>query len=306
MSRGSKSATPEAVTLGFESDCVTVPVKAVLPVRTLGASVKSSRKYRQITASIKEVGLVEPPVVSRSPDQDGSYLLLDGHIRIEVLKDLGIEQVECLVSTDDEAFTYNKRISRLAPIQEHRMIRKAIERGVSGEKIALALDLNPRTIVRKARLLDGICEEAVGILKDKPCTMVVFETLRKMKTLRQIEAAELMANANNYSVAYISAILAGTPQAQLADTTKPKKMKGITPEAMARMERELARLQEGITSIQDSYGRDHLQLTVIKGYLGKLLGNARIVRYLMQHRPEFLAEFQAIAEMAPGPPPDVG
>ena len=29
-------------------------------------------------------------------------------------------------------------------------------------------------------------------------------------------------------------------------------MKGITPEAMARMERELARLQEGISSIQDS------------------------------------------------------
>ena len=88
------------------------------------------------------------------------------------------------------------------------------------------------------------------------------------------------------------------------DTKKPKKMKGITPEAMARMERELARLQEGITSIQDSYGKDHLQLTVIKGYLGKLLGNARIVRYLMQHRPEFLAEFQAIADLAPTPPPE--
>jgi len=303
MSRG-KRATPDAVTLGFESDCVTVSVKAVLPVRTLSASVKSSRKYRQITASIKEVGLVEPPVVSRSPGQEGSYLLLDGHIRIEVLKDLGIEQVECLVSTDDEAFTYNKQISRLAPIQEHRMIRKAIERGVSEEKIALALDLNPRSIVRKAKLLDGICEEAVGILKDKPCTTAVFETLRKMKTLRQIEAAELMVNANNYSVAYISAILAGTPQAQLVDTNKPKKMKGITPEAMARMERELARLQEGITSIQDSYGKDHLQLTVIKGYLGKLLGNARIVRHLMQHRPEILAEFQVITEMASTPPPE--
>lgn len=56
-------------------------------------------------------------------------------------------------------------------------------------------------------------------------------------------------------------------------------------------------MQEAITSIQDSYGKDHLQLTVIKGYLTRLLGNGRIVRYLMQHRPEFMAEFQAIAEM---------
>ena len=177
------------------------------------------------------------------------------------------------------------------------MILKAIERGVPEEKIAAALDLNPSSIRRKVRLLDGICEEAVAILKDKPCTSAAFEVLRKMKTLRQIEAAELLVNANNYSVAYVSAILAGTPQAQLVEATKPKRLKGMTPEAMARMERELARLQEGITSIQETYGQDHLQLTVIKGYLAKLLGNARVVRYLMQNRSEFLTEFQSIAEM---------
>ena len=285
------------VTLGFENDCVTIPIADILPVRVLGKSVKSSRKYVQITASIREVGLVEPPVVTRNAGEDGGWLLLDGHIRIEVLKDLGIEQVECLISTDDEAFTYNKRISRLAPIQEHRMILKAIERGVSEEKIAAALDLNPQSVRRKVKLLDGICSEAVAILKDKACTAAVFGTLRKMIPLRQIEAAELMVNANNYSVAYASAILAGTPQAQLVEATKPKRVKGVTPEAVARMEKELARLQEGITSIQDSYGEDHLQLTVLRGYLARLLGNSRVVRYLMQTRPEFLSEFQTIAEM---------
>ncbi|QIE54398.1 DDE-type integrase/transposase/recombinase [Pikeienuella piscinae] len=85
------------------------------------------------------------------------------------------------------------------------MILKAIERGVSEEMIAAALDLNPRSIQRKVKLLDGICPEAVAILKDKACTAAVFTTLRKMISLRQIEAAELMVNANNYSVAYISA-----------------------------------------------------------------------------------------------------
>ena len=285
------------VQLGFENDCVTIPVADILPVRVLSKSIKSSRKYTQITASIREIGLVEPPVVARNGDSSGSWLLLDGHVRIEVLKDLGQEQVECLVSTDDEAFTYNKRISRIAPIQEHRMILKAIERGVSEEKIAAALHLNPRSIQRKVKLLDGICPEAVAILKDKACTAAVFTTLRKMIPLRQIEAAELMVNANNYSVAYISAILAGTPQAQLVEANKPKRINGVTPQAVARMEKELARLQEGITQIQDTYGQDHLQLTVLRGYVGKLLGNARVVRYLMQSRPEFLSEFQTIAEM---------
>lgn len=297
----------DVVAHGFEDDCVTLAVDALLPVRVLRTAMKASKKYQQITASIREVGLVEPPVVARdpaNPTNPGTFLLLDGHVRIEVLKDLGIEQVECLVSTDDEAFTYNKRISRLSPVQEHKMILRAIERGVPEEKIARALDINPQSVRRKVRMLDGICEETVAILKDKPCPMAVFEILRKMKPLRQIEAAELLVNANNYSIAYASAILAGTPQAQLAEGAKPKHIKGITPEAMARMESELARLQESISSIQETYGQDHLHLTVIKGYLAKLLGNARVVRYLMQHRPEFLAEFQSIAEMTSTLPPE--
>lgn len=294
----------DVVAHAFEDDCVTLAVDALLPVRVLRTATKSSKKYQQITASIREVGLVEPPVVARDPANPGTFLLLDGHVRIEVLKDLGIEQVECLVSTDDEAFTYNKRISRLSSVQEHKMIRRAIERGVPEEKIAKALDINPQSVRRKVRMLNGICDETVAILKDKPCPMAVFEILRKMKPLRQLEAAELLVNANNYSVAYASAILAGTPQTQLAEGAKPKRIKGITPEAMARMESELARLQESITSIQETYGQDHLHLTVVKGYLAKLLGNARVVRYLMQHRPEFLTEFQAIADMTSTLPPE--
>ena len=294
----------DVVAHAFEDDCVTLAVDALLPVRVLRTATKSSKKYQQITASIREVGLVEPPVVARDPANPGTFLLLDGHVRIEVLKDLGIEQVECLVSTDDEAFTYNTRISRLSPVQEHKMIRRAIQRGVPEEKIAKALDINPQSVRRKVRMLNGICDETVAILKDKPCPMAVFEILRKLKPLRQLEAAELLVNANNYSVAYASAILAGTPQTQLAEGAKPKRIKGITPEAMARMESELARLQESITSIQETYGQDHLHLTVVKGYLAKLLGNARVVRYLMQHRPEFLTEFQAIADMTSTLPPE--
>ncbi len=296
-----KQEKPKTVVLGFESECVAVSVESILPVRTLGRSVKSSMKYRQIAASIKEIGLVEPPVIARSADVEHSWLLLDGHIRIEVLKDLKIETVECLVSTDDEAFTYNKRISRLAPVQEHRMILRAIERGVPEDKIALALNVNQTRIRQKVRLLNGICNEAVAILKDKPCPSAVFGTLRKMKPIRQVEAAELLVNANNYTVAYISAILAGTPQTQLVETSKPKQIKGITPEAVARMERELARLQEGITSIQETYGQDHLQLTVIRGYLTRLFGNGRVVKYLTKHRLELLSEFQAITELEAEP-----
>jgi len=64
-------------------------------------------------------------------------------------------------------------------------------------------------------------------------------------------------------------------------------------QAVSRMERELSRLQEAISSIQDSYGHDHLHLTVVKRYLRKLITNDRVARYLAQYQPEL---FNRISE----------
>src|SRR3546814_10762576 len=90
---------------------------------------------------------------------DLRYSLLDGHLRVEVLKDLGITEVECLVAADDDTYTYNKRINRLAPIQEHRMIQRAIDRGVPRERIADALGLDVQTVRKRTRMLEGICPD---------------------------------------------------------------------------------------------------------------------------------------------------
>src|SRR5580692_12505299 len=200
MNRPVDPDAPDRIAQAFGSDCVVVSIASILPVKAIEKNTKSSHKYRQIAASIREIGLVEPPVVVQDTKDPSRYLLLDGHLRIEVLRDLGESEVECMVSTDDEAFTYNKRVSRLSAVQEQRMIAKAIERNVPREKIARALDINVRSVSRKVQLLNGIYEEATGLLRDKMCPMAVFDVLRKMNSLRQIEAAEFLINANNFSV----------------------------------------------------------------------------------------------------------
>jgi hypothetical protein len=43
--------------------------------------------------------------------------------------------------------------------------------------------------------------------------------------------------------------------------------------------------------------RPEVNLVLAKGYLRKLLGNARVLRYLAQHHQEILTEFQRIAEL---------
>jgi len=205
--------------------------------------------------------------------------------------------VVCLVSTDDEAFTYNKRVNRIAMIQEHKMILKAVERGVSEERIARALNVDIAHIKRKRRLLEGICAEAAEILKDKHIGMNTFTDLKKMVPMRQIEAAELMVAMNKYTVSYAKSLLAATPQTQLVESDKPKRVKGLTDEQVALMERESVNLEREFRIAEQSYGADHLDLVLTNGYLGALLGNARVVRYLAQHQREILVEFQKLAEV---------
>ncbi len=283
------------VSIAFEAESVFVNLVDILPVKQFPKHIRKTRKYRQIAASIQEIGIVEPPVVAR--ERNGKFLMLDGHLRIEVLRELGVGGVACLVATDDEAFTYNKRINRLATIQEHRMILKAVENGVPEERIAKALDVNVSNIRYKRRLLEGICPEAAELLKDKHCPIYTFHSLRKMKPMRQVEVVELMIAMDSYSVTYSKALLAATPQDQLVDAGKPKNFKGISAEQIARMEIEMAKRQREMKLIEDSYGPDHLNLVLARGYLVSLLGNDGVVRYLAQNPSEILGEFQKISEV---------
>jgi len=287
----------QPVSMGFEQAACRIAIADIKPLKLVTETIKNSPKYVQIAASIREVGIIEPPVVARDRDESRQYLLLDGHLRIEVLRDMGETEVVCLVSTDDEAFTYNKRVNRLAIIQEHRMILKAIERGASEERIAKALNINVSSIKRKRRLLNGICPEAAELLKDKHICIESIWELKKLMPFRQIEAVELMVAMNKYTASYAKSLVAATPQAQLTDQSKPKSVKGLTSEQLALMERESANLEREFKVIEDSYGSDHLDLVLAKGYLVKILGNSRVVRHLTQHHQEILLELQKVAEL---------
>jgi ParB-like chromosome segregation protein Spo0J len=221
-------------------------------------------------------------------------LLLDGHLRLAAIRDLGQSEVRCLIANDDEAFTYNKRVNHLATIQEHFMILRALKSGVSEEKLAAALNMDIKLIKRRRTLLDGICPEVVEMLKDKSVNPVTFDALRKMKPLRQVEAAELMSTAANWTSSYAKALLATTRQDDLAKPDQPKKISGLTSEQMARMEREMTSLHRDFKLIENSYGDDILHLVIASGYLSKLVSNKEIQRYLSLHHSELLDEFRAI------------
>jgi hypothetical protein len=281
------------IRIAFEPSVIELPLDALLPLRPITPRIIRSRKYARIASSVAEIGLIEPIVVA-ARDDDGRYLVLDGHLRLHALHELAAETAPCIVSDDDEAFTYNKRVNRLATVQEHYMIRRALDRGGSPETIAKALGLDARAIVRRRNLLDGIAPEVVELLEARNVNAVIFDVLRKMKIPKQLDAAELMVSVNNFTGSYAKAILAATKPSDLVKPGTPKQANGMTPEQMARMERELESLNRDYKAVEATFGDDVLNLVLASRYLGRLIANESVASYIDKRHPEILVEFRTI------------
>jgi hypothetical protein len=283
--------TPKAA---FEFEGISIPLDKLLPTRTTRDNMRQSAKYRALLASVREVGIIEP--LSVYPRKGGKYLILDGHARVEALRDLGIVEAPCLIATQDEGYTYNQKVNRIATIQANRMILKALDAGVPEERIAKALNLAVDTVRGNRNLLQDICPEAVEILRDKHVALATFALMKRVKPLRQIEMAEVMVAAGTYSATYARALVMTTAKEQLVDPESTKKIPGVKPEDLARIEHEMRVQEKDFRMLDETYNEHVMALTIARGYFRALLENGRIVRFLAQNFSEFLTEFQRIVE----------
>ena len=279
--------TRKATKAAFGRYIVTLPVSRITPQREPPAATKSKPCYKQIAASLEHVGLIEPLVVFAEPD--GNFMLVDGNTRFAILKSRGITEVACIVAKDDEAYTYNRRVSHVPPISQHFMLLRVLENGVSEDRVAAALNVDIRAIRRKRDLLKGICPEVVGLLENHRLSDKAFCALRKMKPLRQIESAELMIASNDFSLRFINAILS---------MTKPDLLINGEPRGAGRMhdgvmnstlENEQTSLVRDLKAIEKSYGTDMLTLAVSLKYVERIMANTNVRSYLEQSCPETLA-----------------
>jgi hypothetical protein len=176
------------------------------------------------------------------------------------------------------------------------MILKAIEKGVTEERLARALNVNISSIRNKRRLLDGICGEVVKLLQDRMVPINTFRELKKLRPIRQIEVAETMIAMNRFSWPYAQSLVVATPQHQLVSEQR-KSIRGLSDEQIGHMEREATNIDREFRMIEQSYGIDHLDLVLATGYLARMIGNVRVVHHLARHHPELLAEFQRIVQL---------
>jgi ParB/RepB/Spo0J family partition protein len=114
-----------------------------------------------LLATIKAVGLVQPPVIAPETDGGNGYIIDSGHRRVKQAIAAGLEEIDVLVvdaANDNGAMrSMVENIARepLNPVDQWRAIERLVALGWTEEAIGIALALPARQI-KKLRLLSNV------------------------------------------------------------------------------------------------------------------------------------------------------
>lgn len=262
------------------------PITFLLPSRSIPVNVRSSNKYKQILTSIAEIGLIEPIIIFIT--ENGAHKILDGHLRIEALKDLEITHAHCLISPVEDTYSYNKRVNHLTILQEQRMLQKAVESGVSVENLCAVLGLSQGIINTRLRISEGISKEALALLADKNVSQNVFDVLRKIKLHKQMDFVSTMVTLNNFTKKFALSMLHALPAEHLVRKPDNSPEDKDMIKTLARLEKEMAALQVETQDIQNEFAENNLNLMVVRSYIAKLLSKNEIIHWLYDNKSEYL------------------
>lgn len=283
------------IKLRFGDNFIYLDTNKLTPSKELLENVKRSHKYHQIVTSIESLGIIEPIIVFYDKENDVTKIL-DGHLRVEALKDLGIEKAPCILSSINDAFTPNKQVNHINVVEEHRMIMKSLAK-VSMEKLSAALGISIESIKDKANVMNGIDPSVIPKLSDKPIPKATFDVLRKMKPVRQIEAVGTMINFDNYSRKFAMSILDATPASLIVNKGKNVSYKRDIRKNIFRLEQEMATTSDETKKLQNEYGSNMLKFVIIQSYINKLLGNPKVLHWFLENEIDYLNELKRISSI---------
>ena len=270
------------------SEARDIPIIRLRPLRE--RSIKS-REFERIVASIRAIGLIEPLVVY---PENGEFVITDGVQRCRALAELGVEIAPCVIGARREAFTGNRMVNRVSPVQENRMIAKSLEE-LDEKTIAQALGLSGIAHRMKKSLLKQLSPEVAAVFDQGAITRTCALEFTHVKPIRQNEILEAMKSYKDYSVAFARSLILKTPPHQRA-TRKGRKRNPWNKSAQRKNDL-LKKLGEAEQK-HDFYSRLYKQYTIdllrLAIYARALLTNSRIRAHLDTHHAEIVTRFEAI------------
>ncbi len=156
-------------------------------------SKSSPQSDALLCASIRAIGVVQPPIVKHDPEGGNSYIIVFGHRRAAQATAADLAEIPLLLAdpSDDlgamQSFAENIAREPLNPVDQWRAIERLVALGWTEESIAMALALPSRQI-RKLRLLANILP---AMLDEMRGDMPNEQQLRTIAAAGQDEQAEV-------------------------------------------------------------------------------------------------------------------
>ena len=275
------------------SEGLDIPLIRLRPLRERKVS---KREFNRILGSIKAVGLIEPLVVYPEGDD---YVILDGVQRYRALLELGVEVAPCILGRQREAFTGNRMVNRVSPVQEHRMIEKSLEE-VDEASIAVALGITTIGHRLKKTLLKRLHPDVAAAFDEGKINRVCAREFTHVRPARQKEILDAMAGYKDYSTAFVRTLVIKTPAHQ-RDTGRRKHNPW---DRSAQRRNDLLKQLADAEQKHDFYSRLYKQYTIdllrMAIYVRTLINNTRVREYLQARHPAVVAQFEAIIADARG------
>ncbi len=281
----------------FNEKTVSFRLSDLIYTKKLPTNYKSSQKYIQIKSTISALGLVEP-ILIYIDGADGTAKILDGHLRVEALKDIGEERVACLVSTVYDTYTPNKKVNRLTIIQIQKMLKEAVRVGVPEDMLCSALNISSDSLKSNLSVLKGICPEVIELFNDRDIPKNTFMILKRMIPFRQIECANIMIKFDNYSKIFAQSLYHSSSPELLNDKGKPNiDERSGNRKAIERLEKEMAQVHFDTQKIKENYGSNSLKLTIVISHIKKILENPKVFHWLLRNKQDYLSELTKISDI---------
>lgn len=271
-----------------------IPIVQLVPL--------TERKVRQreidrITASIQAVGLLEPLVVF--PEED-HYVILDGRIRYQILLQMGIETVPCIIWKEKEAFTANRMVNRLSPVQEARMINQSLQE-LDEPTIASALALTRIVHRLNKSLLKRLSPRVAAAFDTGKITKVCAREFTFVKPARQEEILGMMEEYNDCSVAFARTLILKTPPVQRAKPPKGTKTPwDRSKKKKSDLLKQLKEAEEKHDFYSTLYRQYSINLLKLVIYVRSLVTHERAAECMRRKHPDILAAFQEVITHAEG------
>lgn len=263
---------------------------SILRLRPLRERKISTREYTRILASVKAIGLIEPLIVF--PDGD-DYVILDGVQRYKALLEMGVDVVPCIVGKQREAFTGNRMVNRVSPLQEHRMIEKSLEE-LDENTIASTLGIQNITYRLKTTLFKRLHPDVIAAFDEGKLTRACARELTHVKAARQKEILATMEGYKDFGVPFVKSQVLKTPVALREGRSRKA---GPWDKSTQRKSELLKKLTEAeqkhdfYSQLYKQYTIDLLRLAI---FARSLLTNLRVRAHMEVHHPAIVATFESV------------